>query len=195
MHSTDETEPRAGSFSAPSPSAVGIAPYAVIVMGVSGTGKSTLGAALAERLGCDFLEGDAFHTPHSVEKMRTGQPLDDDDRWPWLDRIAAELHRAATADGAAVAACSALKRVYRERLSHAVGMPLLFVFLDTGDRDELARRLGGRSGHYMPASLLASQLDALEPPAAEECALTLDAEEAPNRLCAAAADWVDRQTA
>jgi gluconokinase len=168
--------------------------YAIIVMGVSGSGKSTLGAALADRLGCDFLEGDSFHSVESVAKMRSGHPLDDQDRWPWLDRIAAGLHDAADAKGTAVAACSALKRVYRDRLSHALGMPLLFVFLDTTDRDELARRLVDRSGHYMPASLLASQLDVLEKLGADERAITLDAEDTPDRLCTAALDWIRHET-
>ncbi|WP_353442304.1 gluconokinase [Sphingomonas faeni] len=193
MQSADQTAPVTRDDARTGNAAV-IAPYAVIVMGVSGTGKSTLGAALAGRLGCDFLEGDAFHTPHSVEKMRAGHPLDDNDRWPWLDRIAEELQKSAETKGAAVAACSALKRAYRERLSRASGMPLLFVFLATGDRTELARRLGGRSGHYMPTSLLASQLDTLEPPAADECALTLDAELPSGQQCAVALDWLRRQT-
>ena len=168
-------------------------PYAIIVMGVSGSGKSTLGAELARRLRCDFLEGDAFHSAGSVAKMRSGRPLDDQDRWPWLDRIAAGLHDAARTDGTAVAACSALKRAYRDRLAHAVGMPLLFVFLDTKDSGELARRLVHRADHYMPASLLASQLDTLEALGPDERAVTLDAEEAPDRLCAEALAWIGRE--
>lgn len=167
--------------------------YAIIVMGVSGSGKSTLGAALARHLRCDFLEGDAFHSADSVAKMRSGQPLDDEDRWPWLDRIAAGLHDAAMRDGTAVAACSALKRVYRDRLAQAVGMPLLFVFLETTDSRELARRLVHRTDHYMPASLLASQLETLEELGPDERAVTLDAEDAPDRLCADALAWIRRE--
>jgi gluconokinase len=162
-------------------------------MGVSGSGKSTLGTELARRLQCDFLEGDAFHSADSVAKMRSGQPLDDEDRWPWLDRIAAGLHDAAGAKGTAVAACSALKRVYRDRLAQAVGMPLLFVFLDTTDSSELARRLVHRADHYMPASLLASQLDTLEELGLDERAVTLDAEDTPDRLCAEALAWIRRE--
>ncbi|PTW47621.1 gluconokinase [Sphingomonas faeni] len=168
-------------------------PYAIIVMGVSGSGKSTLGAELARRLRCDFLEGDDFHSSDSVAKMRSGKPLDDQDRWPWLDRIAAGLHGAARTDGTAVAACSALKRAYRDRLADAVGMPLLFVFLDTKDSGELARRLVHRADHYMPASLLASQLDTLEALGPDERAVTLDAEDAPDRLCAEALAWIRRE--
>ena len=168
-------------------------PYAIIVMGVSGSGKSTLGAELARRLRCNFLEGDAFHSADSIAKMRSGQPLDDQDRWPWLDRIAAGLQYAARTDGTAVAACSALKRAYRDRLAQAVGMPLLFVFLDTKDSGELARRLVHRADHYMPASLLASQLDTLEALGPDERAVTLDAEDAPGRLCAEALAWIGRE--
>jgi gluconokinase len=168
-------------------------PYAIIVMGVSGSGKSTLGAELARRLRCGFLEGDAFHSAGSVAKMRSGQPLDDQDRWPWLDRIATGLHDAARTDGTAVAACSALKRAYRDRLADGVGMPLLFVFLDTKDSGELARRLVHRADHYMPASLLASQLDTLEELGPDERAVTLDAEDAPDRLCAEALAWIGRE--
>ncbi len=176
----------------PYPASDGL-PHAIIVMGVSGSGKSTLGAALARHLHCDFLEGDAFHSADSVAKMRSGQPLDDEDRWPWLDRIAVGLHDAATRDGTAVAACSALKRVYRDRLARAVGMPLLFVFLETTDSRELARRLVHRTDHYMPASLLASQLETLEELGPDERAVTLDAEDAPDRLCADALAWIRRE--
>ena len=167
--------------------------YAIVVMGVSGSGKSTIGAALAARLGCQFLEGDAFHTPHSVAKMRAGQPLDDQDRWPWLDRVAASLRDTADSDGVAVGACSALKRIYRDRLSRMAGIPLLFVFLDTTDQDELSRRLAHRSGHYMPTSLIASQLDTLEKPQADERALTLSAGLSPDRACDVALDWILRE--
>ena len=167
--------------------------YAIVVMGVSGSGKSTIGAALAARLGCQFLEGDAFHTPHSVAKMRAGQPLDDQDRWPWLDRVAASLRDTADSDGVAVGACSALKRIYRDRLSQMAAIPLLFVFLDTTDQDELSRRLAHRSGHYMPTSLIASQLDTLEKPQADERALTLSAGLSPDRACDIALDWILRE--
>ncbi len=167
--------------------------YAVVVMGVSGSGKSTIGAALAARLGCQFLEGDAFHTPHSVAKMRAGQPLDDQDRWPWLDRVAASLQDTARIDGVAVAACSALKRIYRDRLSRMASIPLLFVFLDTTDQDELSKRLAHRSGHYMPTSLITSQLDTLEKPEPDEPALTLSAGLSPDRACDVALDWILRE--
>ncbi len=141
-------------------------------MGVCGCGKSTLMRELADRLGCTGFEGDAFHGEANVAKMRAGHPLDDADRWPWLDRLGAAIGAAVRGDGLAVAACSALKRSYRERLEQAAGVPLLFVLLD-GDRAELAERLSARQGHYMPASLLDSQLATLERPAADENALAL----------------------
>lgn len=150
-----------------------IPPQAIIVMGVSGSGKSTLGAMLAQALGCAFLEGDEFHDAASVAKMRAGHPLDDADRWPWLDRLGAAIGAAAAADGVVVAACSALKRAYRDRLIARTGVPTCFILPDV-DRGELARRMGNRPGHYMPASLLESQLDTLERPGADEPVLELD---------------------
>ena len=145
---------------------------AIVAMGVSGCGKSTLITDLAEHLGCPAFEGDDFHAEASIAKMRAGQPLDDADRWPWLDRLGAVIGTGVNETGIAVAACSALKRSYRERLEKGAGVPLLFVFLD-GDRDEIAAHLAGRKSHYMPPSLLDSQLAVLERPAADEHALTL----------------------
>jgi gluconokinase len=144
---------------------------------------------LAAELNCRFFEGDTFHSPENVEKMRAGQPLQDEDRWPWLDRLGAELNAAVATDGIGVAACSALKRRYRERLAQAIEAPLAFVFLNP-DRDELIRRLHSRPGHYMPASLLASQFQALEPPGTDEPALALDARRPPQDLCGAACLWL-----
>lgn len=141
-------------------------------MGVCGCGKSTLMRHLAERLGCGGFEGDSFHGEANVAKMRAGQPLDDGDRWPWLDRLGAAIGAAVRDDGLAVAACSALKRSYRERLERAAGVPLLFVLLD-GERAHFARRLARRKGHYMPPSLLDSQLATLERPGTDENALVL----------------------
>lgn len=162
---------------------------AIVVMGVSGSGKSTLGGLLAKALGCPFLEGDDFHDPDAIAKMRAGQPLEDADRWPWLDRIGRALGEAATTNGCAVAACSALRRAYRERLTAAAGGRVRYVLLDN-DRDELVRRLSDRPGHYMPASLLDSQLDTLERPTADEPVLTLQSNAVPDELCAAAIAWL-----
>lgn len=162
--------------------------YAIVVMGVSGCGKSTLMASLADALGCAAFEGDAFHSPASIAKMRAGRPLDDADRWPWLDRLGTAVGEAARAQGLAIAACSALKRSYRERLERAAGVPLLFVLLD-GERDAIAARLAARADHYMPADLLDSQFAALERPRDDERALVLHCYRPVEELCAAVLAW------
>jgi gluconokinase len=162
---------------------------ALIIMGVSGSGKSTLASVLAERLACPFLEGDAFHSEANVAKMRGGEPLTDADRWPWLDRLGGAIGAAARSEDVAVAACSALKRIYRDRLRDAAGVPTRFILLEAG-REELARRLNSRSDHYMPASLLDSQLGLLEYPDADESALTLDGMLAPSELAGRVLEWL-----
>lgn len=133
----------------------------VVVMGVSGSGKTTVGSALADVLACPFLEGDDLHPSANVAKMAQGTPLTDDDRWPWLDRIAERLREATAAGGDVVVACSALKQSYRERLASAG--PCRFVHL-RGEQATIAARLSRRRHRYMPASLLASQFATLEPP-------------------------------
>lgn len=144
-----------------------------IVMGVAGCGKSTVGAALAEALGARFIEGDLLHPAANIAKMASGVALTDNDRWPWLDAVG-QASSAGNVDGrGAIASCSALKRTYRRRLIEAAGQPVAFVFLD-GDRTLLEARLRQRPGHFMPASLLASQLAALEVPGADELAITVD---------------------
>lgn len=168
---------------------VGAEPMAVIIMGVSGCGKSTLGTRVAAALGCPFLEGDAFHSPAAIAKMASGHPLSDEDRRPWLARLGEALGEAARADGVAVAACSALKQAYRDRLCAAAAMPIRFVLLDA-DRRELARRLEKRRGHYMPVSLLDSQLDTLERPAPDEHALVLAAGGTPDAILRATLAWL-----
>jgi beta-N-acetylhexosaminidase len=142
----------------------------IVVMGVSGCGKSTLAALLAERLAVPFIEGDRLHPPANVAKMAAGVPLTDEDRAGWLDAVAGEL--AAAGAGGAVLACSALKRDYRDRLRRTVP-DLRWIHLQ-GPREVLAQRLAGRRGHYMPPTLLDSQLQTLQPPGADEGAVTLD---------------------
>ena len=171
------------------PDRAGSGPRAIIVMGVSGSGKSTLGAELARALGCRFLEGDSFHDEAAVAKMRAGIPLDDADRWPWLDRLGAGIREAALADGLTVAACSALKRCYRERLTAATGVPTAFILPDAS-REQLVERMNNRPGHYMPASLLDSQLATLEPPQAGEPVLVLDGTRPLDALREASLDWL-----
>jgi gluconokinase len=145
----------------------------IVVMGVSGCGKTSVGQGIAAWLGADFIEGDALHPRRNVEKMSAGVPLDDDDRWPWLDRVSGELRKACTARQALVVSCSALKKIYRERLRQTVEDRLCFVFLQ-GSRDTLLNRLAGRRGHYMPPSLLDSQLAALEDPGDEQGVVSID---------------------
>ncbi|MFD2261255.1 gluconokinase [Lacibacterium aquatile] len=138
----------------------------LIIMGVCGCGKSRVGGDLAAKLGVRFIEGDDFHPAANRAKMAAGQPLDDEDRWPWLDRLAGELASAVEAGQGAVLACSSLKRRYRDRLRSGAGQAV-FVHLD-GARAVIAERLGSRQGHFMAPSLLDSQLAALEPLQADE---------------------------
>lgn len=156
----------------------------VVVMGVSGCGKSTLGVAMADALGIPFHEGDALQPEVNVDKMRRGIALSDEDRRPWLDRVAACL----VATDSAIVSCSALRRTYRARIRDAVDGPINFIHLD-GTRQVLAERMAFRAGHYMPVSLLDSQLATLEPPSAEE-ALSLDISMAPDVILGAALDYV-----
>ncbi|MGH1483064.1 MAG: gluconokinase [Geminicoccales bacterium] len=150
---------------------------AIIIMGVCGTGKTTVGEALAERLGCSFLEGDSFHPPENVAKMRAGNPLNDEDRWPWLDDLGMAIAVEAEKTDPVIATCSALKRSYRDCLRNAIGGDVLFVLLH-GERDLLLERLLERSHRYMPSSLLDSQLETLELPETDETSLSINVEAA-----------------
>jgi carbohydrate kinase (thermoresistant glucokinase family) len=136
-------------------------------MGVSGSGKSTIGAALAERLGMPFVDGDALHPLTNLERMQSGLPLRDEDRWPWLAAVGARL-----AEGDVVVACSALKRSYRDAiLSEAPDTRFIHL---TGSHEVLGERMQRRTDHFMPPSLLESQLEALEPLAAHEAGVTVE---------------------
>jgi gluconokinase len=154
---------------------------ALIVMGVSGSGKTTIGEALAERAGIAFFDGDTFHSQEARAKMSAGIALTDDDRAPWLDRIGRFLADSAAHPEGAIVACSALKRAYRDRLRAAVGPALRFVFLK-GDRALMRERVVQRKGHFMPASLIDSQFAALESPEGEGDVVTLDAGEDVERI-------------
>ena len=138
-------------------------------MGVSGSGKSTVGLAAAERLGWRFEDGDALHPPANIAKMRAGLPLDDDDRTPWLAAIRARIDAWRAARTPGIVTCSALKRRYRDTLIGA--RPEVRLIYLEGSRALIAGRLGARRGHFMPASLLDSQFAALEPPSADEDAI------------------------
>ncbi|WP_458759437.1 gluconokinase [Afipia sp. TerB] len=151
------------------PSLSGIA--AIILMGVSGSGKSTIGAALGERIGFAFEDGDAYHPDANVAKMHAGIPLTDEDRWPWLKAIAAAIDRKAAAGTPVIIACSALRRAYREVLVH--GRDDVRIVYLKGTQDLIAKRLARRDNHFMPSSLLDSQFATLEEPAADEGVITV----------------------
>jgi gluconokinase len=146
-------------------------PCALVVMGVSGSGKSTIADKLAERLGWAFEDGDKFHPASNVAKMRAGHPLTDEDRWPWLQAIADEIDRLCKAGERAVIACSALKHAYRDVLVHG-RRDVRIVFL-RGTQALIADRLAKRKGHFMPAGLLDSQFKTLEPPEKSEHPVTV----------------------
>jgi gluconokinase len=146
-------------------------PCALVVMGVSGSGKSTIADKLAERLGWTFEDGDRFHPPSNVAKMSAGHPLTDEDRWPWLQAIADEIDRVCKAGERAVIACSALKRAYRDILVHGRN-DVRIVFLN-GSQQLIAGRLAARKGHFMPPGLLTSQFRTLEPPQPSERPITV----------------------
>jgi gluconokinase len=161
----------------------------IVVMGVSGSGKSTFGQALADASGWDFLEGDDMHPPSNIEKMRAGIALDDDDRRLWLDHIATWISSEESQGRRGVAACSALKRAYRDRLRQT-GAAVRFVYLRL-ERSELEHRMRQRS-HFMPASLLDSQLQALEEPAEDEVALTLSGNLRIDEMMSEVRHWLPR---
>jgi gluconokinase len=155
----------------------------LVVMGVSGSGKTAVAEAVAERLGWPFLEGDSLHPPENVEKMASGEPLTDEDRMPWLRRIAAWVEEQLGAGESGVVTCSALKRSYREVLDRRRA-GVLFVHLD-GDRATLERRMGARTGHFMPLSMLDSQLATLEEPRPDEPAVRVPIDQPLEQVVAA----------
>ncbi|MEP9391964.1 gluconokinase [Gordonia sp. VNQ95] len=160
----------------------------VVVMGVSGSGKSTVGAALAQRLRVPFADADDFHSAANVAKMSAGEPLTDDDRGPWLDEIGVWL--ADHADGG-VMSCSALRRIYRDRL-RAHCPAVRFVHLE-GSLDVIRRRQASRPGHFMPASLLASQFETLEPLGSDEAGLAVDVDQSVDAIVDAVASDHDSE--
>jgi carbohydrate kinase (thermoresistant glucokinase family) len=149
-----------------------VTPPVLVVMGVSGAGKTTIGKALAERLGWTFEEGDALHPAANIAKMKAGQPLNDQDRAPWLKAIGAWIDARAARGEGGVISCSALKRAYRDELTK--GRPQVKIIYLHGSEALIAKRLAGRKGHFMPPSLLGSQFADLEAPRADEGALVVD---------------------
>jgi gluconokinase len=157
----------------------------IVVMGVSGSGKSTVGAALAQRLGVPFADADDLHPPANIAKMTAGHPLDDNDRYPWLEAIGEWL--AEHCDGG-VMSCSALKRKYRDQLRRHCRQ-VMFVHL-SGSPDVIARRQASRPGHFMPATLLASQFATLEPLQPDEHGITIDVDQPIDSLVDAIAGTI-----
>jgi gluconokinase len=147
----------------------------LVIMGVSGSGKSTVAGLLAGRLGWDLAEGDDMHPPANVAKMAAGPPLDDEDRRPWLTTIATWIHEHTATGRPGIVTCSALKRSYRDVLR---GEHVVFVYL-AGSHDQIAGRLAARHGHFMPAGMLDSQIATLESPGPDENAITVDVAESP----------------
>lgn len=166
--------PPAGGGRAPCPSVL-------VVMGVSGSGKTTIASLLARRLGWSFEDGDWFHPKANIEKMAAGHPLTDDDRRPWLEAIAAWIDETRAAGRHGVVACSALKRAYRDILVGDRGDAVRIVYL-SGDRDLIAARMSLREGHFMPAALLDSQFATLEPPGPDERPIVVSVEPRPPEV-------------
>ncbi len=159
-----------------------VSPPALVMMGVSASGKSTVGIALAARLGLPFRDADEFHPKSNVEKMSAGIPLTDDDRWPWLDAIGKAI-RETPPDKGIIVSCSALKRAYRGRIIKAAVRPVMFVYLD-GTRAVLLARIEARKGHFFPPSLLDSQLATLEPPGPDEPAIRVSIDQSVDKIVA-----------
>jgi gluconokinase len=150
-------------------------------MGVSSSGKTTVGKVIAQRFHAPYVEGDDYHPPANIKKMSAGIPLTDDDRWPWLDAFGKAMHDTAGTKGIAIGACSALRRSYRDRLVAAANEPIVFVYLD-GTYEEIDARMKARTGHFMPESLLRSQFATLEPPAADENAIDVPIASTPEMV-------------
>lgn len=153
-------------------------PHVVVVMGVSGTGKTTIGTLVAAALGVPYAEGDDFHPPENIAKMSAGTPLEDADRWPWLDRLGGWARSRAGLGG--VVAASALKRSYRDRL-RAAAPDTVFLHL-TGDRELIGRRMAARQGHFMPPALLDSQFAALQPLEEDEAGVAVEVSGTPEEI-------------
>jgi gluconokinase len=152
----------------------------LVIMGVSGSGKSTVAGLLAGQLGWDLAEGDDLHPTTNIAKMSAGIPLTDDDRWPWLDRVATWIQDRTAAGAPGIITCSALKRSYRDRLA---GDNIVFVHL-AASADIIGQRLNARLDHYMPATLLDSQVAALDPPGQDENAVSVAAGRSPTQVAA-----------
>lgn len=141
-----------------------------VVMGVAGSGKTSIGESVAKQIGGTYIDGDDYHPQSNIDKMASGDPLTDEDRWPWLEIISGELARM---HGVGLVGCSALKKSYRDFITKNAGEPVQFLYLD-GSKELIAERMAARTGHFMPTSLLDSQFEALEVPGGSEYAISID---------------------
>ena len=159
-------------------------PIVILLMGVSGSGKTTIGGLLAQQLDCPYLDADTFHSPEAIAKMQSGQPLDDRDRMPWLGRIAQKIELLVADDESAVIGCSALKRSYRDILFDGIPRDRIALVFLRGSYDLIRSRLAARRGHFMPPALLESQFAQLEEPRADEKPIKADITAAPEAVVA-----------
>jgi len=157
-------------------------PPLIVVMGVCGCGKTTIGTMLGQALGADFIDGDKLHPKANVDKMASGSPLNDEDRRPWLRKVGEALDQS---DSGRIIACSALKRQYREQITEAAGRPVFFILL-AGSKSTLTERMKSRIGHFMPPALLDSQLQTLETPGDDEFAAVIDGDQSLDAVFEAA---------
>lgn len=164
----------------------------IVVMGVSGSGKSTVGEALADSLDLPFIDADNLHPRANVEKMRSGKPLEDSDRWPWLEIVAQTMRNTADQHARVICACSALRRQYRDFMIERAEEPILFVLLH-GDKKLIAERQADRPGHFMPATLIDSQFATLEMFESDENGVTLDVAQSVDELVAEAASILNAE--
>lgn len=162
-------------------------------MGVSGSGKSTVGKRLAEKLGCAYFDADDFHSPDAIAKMQSGQPLDDRDRMPWLARIAQKIELLVADEESGVIGCSALKRAYRKILFDGIPPDRTALVFLRGGYDVIRDRLTVRQDHFMPSSLLESQFAQLEEPRADEHPIRVDITPAPDQIAAAILRELERR--
>lgn len=167
----------------------GARPTVLVLMGVSGVGKTTTGQRLAKKLGWEFRDADEFHPAENIEKMKSGEPLTDDDRWPWLDAIGGWMDARLGNGGHAIVTCSALRRIYRERLLS--GRPDVRLVFLKGSKALIADRLTRRNGHFMPPGLLESQFNTLEEPRRDERAIVVDVSKSPSRVVSSILRYVE----
>lgn len=159
-----------------------------VVMGVAGSGKTSIGEGVAAKIGGTYVDGDNLHPQANIDKMSRGEPLDDDDRWPWLEAVGQTL---ANIEGIGLIGCSALKKSYRDLITNKAGKPVVFLYLD-GSKELIAKRMAARQGHFMPTSLLDSQFATLEVPTAPENFIPINIEGTQSEIIAAIVSHIEK---